>query len=158
MALASLPSGPTDMAEELLDSNGAADYLGIDRKAVVDLINSDRLPAFRLGQRWIIRRADVEAWARANPGDGRRGAKASKTTRAHLRTLAEIAEHPGMTVVDLAARTGEQRRTALGRLQHLERHGLITRTAGHQSDPYRCYLTEVGWDRHHAELSTARPA
>ena len=157
MAFVTLPSGFSG-AEDLLDTGGAAEYLCVDRTLVVQLIHGQRLPAIRLGQRWIVHRTDLDAWARANPGDRRRGAKAQKTTASQLQVLTLIAECPGITVVAVARRAGLTRRTALGRLQHLEQQGLITRVRGRQEEPYRCYVTEAGRERCRAELATAKPA
>lgn len=145
--------------EELLDTSEVAQRLGMNRTAVTTLIKERRLPAVRLGQRWIIRRCDVEAWERANPGDGRRGAHRVACNRAQITALALIIEHPGITVADVAERTGEIRRTALGRLQFLEHEGLIRREPGaSQLHCYRCYPTEAGLERYRTQLATAESA
>lgn len=142
---------------EILDASGAAERLGCTRVTVDQLIHTGALPAARLGQGWIIRHADLEAWAKANPGgftSGRRPASA----QADLAALVMIAEHPGATVVGLAALRQEPRRTTLERLQRLEREGLITREPGRLREAHRCHLTEAGWERYHSHTASSAQA
>ena len=45
-----------------LDVDGAAEYLGLSRKAVYHLVERRRLPHHRAGKRLLFDRADLRAW------------------------------------------------------------------------------------------------
>jgi excisionase family DNA binding protein len=45
-----------------LDVDGAADYLGLSRKAVYRLVERRRLPHHRAGKRLLFGRAELRAW------------------------------------------------------------------------------------------------
>lgn len=130
--------------DELVDTPTAGSYLGVTRKTVARYIRSGILPGFRSGQRWYVRRSDLVAFE-LPPGGQRAGYPDRATTRARERAVAVIAEHAGITVVELGEITGEPRRTALDRLQYLDRLGLITRIFDPEySRQQRCYLTPAG--------------
>ena len=56
---------------ELLSVTEAAERIGITRSAVQQAIQSGRLPAQRIGNRFVIRLADVVAYEVARGGAGR---------------------------------------------------------------------------------------
>ena len=61
-------SGPV---EELVSTSEIADRLGIHRVAAAALVRSGRVPSIKVANRWLVRRADLEQFARTY--DGRRG-------------------------------------------------------------------------------------
>jgi len=144
--------------DELLTTAEVGDYLGVGRTTVGRLLQDGQLPAARVGQRWLIRRSDLEAFAPPKH-HGLSGVTKAATADAQDRALRVIADHPGISVTGLAQITGEPRRTALGRLQYLDHQGWIVRTSPGPSDPQRCHLTETGWERYRSQLlATAEPA
>lgn len=46
----------------------AAETLGLTRQAILRRIQRGRLPAQKFGPVWMIRRADLDAWAPQAPG------------------------------------------------------------------------------------------
>jgi len=105
-----------------------------------------------------VRRSDVEVFAQKTRPAPQSGIRHSDATRAENWAFRLIAEHPGITAAELAEAMGESRRTAQGRLQHLDRCGLIVRSSGSITEPQQCHLTEAGWKRHRSELPLAKPA
>jgi len=148
---------PFAAGEELLDTTEAAACLGRSPATVKLLIHEGRLPAVRVGQRWLIGQADLDAF-RATRRSTSGGYRYLATEQAEDRALRVIAERPGITVVQLAEITGEARRTALSRLQYLDRQGWIVRTSGGPNEPHHCQLTERGRERYRSELPLAEPA
>lgn len=149
---------PTTALEEIVDTTTAANYLGVARYSLQRYIGAGLLPASRLGQLWYVKRHDLVAFE-LPPGAHCVGRRGPSTTLARERALALIAEHPGITVTQLAELTAEPRRTALLRLQHLDRAGLITRTP--QANPceqWRCELTPAGVEAYSQIRSEARCA
>jgi excisionase family DNA binding protein len=45
-----------------VDVDGAADYLGLSRKAIYRLVERDRLPHHRAGGRLLFDRSELRAW------------------------------------------------------------------------------------------------
>ncbi len=139
-------------SDQLLTTSEASARLGVADGAVRRFITQQRLPASRLGQYWVIRQSDLDAFAKQQPAPSamsRAGRPAKAATRAHDKMLGLIAERPGITVVELAEATNEPRATALRRLQNLDRRGWVTRRkADRPKQPHQCYLTDRGWERY----------
>jgi excisionase family DNA binding protein len=53
---------------DLLDSNGAADALGVSLRRVQQLILSGRLPATKMGGSYVVKRGDLAAVKDRKPG------------------------------------------------------------------------------------------
>lgn len=47
---------------DFIDPKEAGEILGLSRQWVTRLLNGDKLPAQRVGARWVLDRADVEAY------------------------------------------------------------------------------------------------
>ena len=56
---------------ELVSTSEVAIRLGVHRVAAAALVRSGRLPAIKVANCWLVRRADLEQFARTY--DGRRG-------------------------------------------------------------------------------------
>jgi len=140
-------------ASPLLSTTQVAHHLGITESAVRALIRDGRLPAYRSSQRWNIWQSDLEAFNLDLPPNSRAGCPNAASVQADARVLGLIAERPGITVVDLTEITGEYRRTVLGRLQRLDRRGLITRRSEQSRAPHRCRLTDAGWQHYRTQLA-----
>ncbi len=66
-----------------LASSEAADILGIHHMAIQKLLREGKLPAEKIANRWLLRRADVEAFAKTYvPKVGRPRQKRKYTRRA----------------------------------------------------------------------------
>ena len=50
------------MPEEILTIREVADYLKITERTLYRLVQDGRLPAFKVGNSWRFRRADIDAW------------------------------------------------------------------------------------------------
>lgn len=62
---------PKGRREELMSVTEAADELGITRAAVHDALSEGRLAGQKIGNAWVVSRADVKAYAKRT---GRKGA------------------------------------------------------------------------------------
>ena len=60
-----VPTPEPAAQSEVLDTQQAADRLGIGQRAVVKAIASRRLPASMVGGRWVLLRQDVDNYGRA---------------------------------------------------------------------------------------------
>lgn len=49
-----------DVPDELISAAEAAEELGISKRRVIQLIEDEILPAQRIGQQFVIRRADLQ--------------------------------------------------------------------------------------------------
>lgn len=135
-----------ELWDHVMDTTAAAAILGLSRATVTEFLNTGRLPGTRWGQRWLIRRTDVERLARTRPVAPTPATGLQLVARRReLDALVQIAQQPGMTVKDLMELSGEPRRSALARLQVLDREGLIRREAHRPTEPHQCYLTDAGW-------------
>lgn len=72
------------MNDTLLSVSEAAERIGVTRQAVQTAITDHRLPAIRIGTRWVIREADVESYVIAPGGKGRTRGNAGKAEEATL--------------------------------------------------------------------------
>ena len=48
---------------DLLDTQEVAALLGVSRERVLQFIRAERLTATKVGQQWVIKRAELEAFA-----------------------------------------------------------------------------------------------
>jgi|SRR5579884_1373532 len=131
--------------QSFVDLSTAARRLGVTRQGANVLVLEGQLPALRWGQRWMIDKADLERFA-ATYRPVRRGAKPPLRPE-HLRpVLQRIADHPGVSALDVAEHLGRPRRTVLGWMQYLDREGLVERRREEwdPKDPAHCYLTAAG--------------
>lgn len=53
---------PAGLRSEVMKLDQAADYLNCHKSTLYRLIKSGKLPAFRLGGGWRIRRSDLDEW------------------------------------------------------------------------------------------------
>ena len=72
----------TTIATTYLASSEAADILGIHHMAIQKLLREGKLPAEKIANRWLLRRADVEEFAKTYvPKVGRPRQKRKYTKR-----------------------------------------------------------------------------
>jgi len=131
--------------QSFVDLSAAARRLGVTRKGANVLVLEGQLPARKWGQRWMVDKADLERFA-ANYRPVRRGARPALRPE-HLRAVLDlIADHPGISALEVAEVLGRARRTVLGWMQYLDREGLVERRREDwdPKDPAHCYLTEAG--------------
>ncbi len=127
-----------------IDLPTAARRLGINRITANLLVLEGRLPAHKLGQRWLIDEDDFERFATTYQPDPKRGREPLRPEAARP-VLEALCDHDGATVGELAEVIGRPRRTVLGWVQMLDEEGLIERRRGRGSrDPDRCVITEDG--------------
>lgn len=53
---------PADAPREILTLADVGEWLAVSAKTVIKLVETDKLPGFRLGRQWRFRREDVQAW------------------------------------------------------------------------------------------------
>jgi DNA-binding MarR family transcriptional regulator len=128
----------------LIDLPTAARRLGINRITANLLVLEGRLPAQKLGQRWVIDEEEFARFAASYQPDKNRGREPLRPEAARP-VLEALHDHQGATVGELAQLVGRPRRTVLGWVQMLDEEGLVERRRGRGSrDPDRCFLTEDG--------------
>ncbi len=47
---------------EVMDIRQASHYLGVSRETLYKYLNEDRIPAFKLGNRWKFKKAVLDRW------------------------------------------------------------------------------------------------
>ena len=47
---------------EVMDIREASEYLGVSRDALYKYVTRDRIPAFKLGNRWKFKRSVLDRW------------------------------------------------------------------------------------------------
>ena len=47
---------------EVMDIRAAAQYLGISRETLYKYLSGDKLPAFKLGNRWRFKKTVLDRW------------------------------------------------------------------------------------------------
>ena len=47
---------------EVMDIRGAARYLGISRETLYKYVSGDKVPAFKLGNRWRFKKTVLDRW------------------------------------------------------------------------------------------------
>lgn len=58
---------PEPLSPALLDVRDAARYLGVSRTLLYSLLSSGALPSVKVGQRRLVRRADLERFVESLP-------------------------------------------------------------------------------------------
>jgi excisionase family DNA binding protein len=56
-------AGNTGDNIDVLDLDAVAEYLELDRPAILDLANSGKIPASRSGDSWTFERSKIDTWA-----------------------------------------------------------------------------------------------
>jgi excisionase family DNA binding protein len=73
------------MAEtrEVMGIREASDYLGISRETLYKYVMGERIPAFKLGNRWKFKKTILDRWMerQSSPRDERGGAKSRASAR-----------------------------------------------------------------------------
>lgn len=59
------------MTDEILTIKEVAEYLKVNERTIYRLAASAELPAFKVGNSWRFKRAELEAWIKAQQGDRR---------------------------------------------------------------------------------------
>jgi len=52
----------------VMNTREVAEQLGVSTKTVIDLINTDELPAYRIRRQWRIKRSEFERWIEQRSG------------------------------------------------------------------------------------------
>ena len=60
---------------EVMDIRGAARYLGISRETLYKYVCNDRLPAFKLGNRWRFKKTVLDRWMENQSNSSERRAR-----------------------------------------------------------------------------------
>ncbi len=55
--------GKCDMVDELLDVEEVAKYLELETHAILELVNSGKIPAIKTGSSWKFERTKIDEWA-----------------------------------------------------------------------------------------------
>lgn len=50
------------MSDEILTIKEVADFLKVNERTVYRLASSKKIPAFKIGNAWRFKKADIEAW------------------------------------------------------------------------------------------------
>lgn len=58
--------------DDVLTVSEVAAYLKVNERTVYRLASAKRLPGFKVGTSWRFRRTELEAWIRAQSGEGNR--------------------------------------------------------------------------------------
>jgi excisionase family DNA binding protein len=60
------------MAElpEVMDIRAAASYLGISRESLYKYVSGDKIPAFKLGNRWRFKKTVLDRWMEKQSSKG----------------------------------------------------------------------------------------
>jgi len=73
------------MAEtrEVMDMREASDYLGVSRETLYKYVVDERIPAFKLGNRWKFKKTVLDRWMekQSTQREDRRGAKSRAGAR-----------------------------------------------------------------------------
>jgi len=71
------------MAEtrEVMDIREASEYLGISREALYKYVNEEKIPAFKLGNRWKFKKTMLDRWME------KRSAQFERRTKSGARVL-----------------------------------------------------------------------
>jgi len=50
------------LIREVMDMRGASDYLGVSREALYKYVSEEKIPAFKLGNRWKFKKTILDRW------------------------------------------------------------------------------------------------
>ena len=67
---------------EVMDIHRASQYLGVSRETLYKYLNEERIPAFRLGNRWRLKKTVLDRWME------------SESTRCEAAQLGQRRENP----------------------------------------------------------------
>ena len=72
------------MAEsrEVMNIREAAQYLGISSDTLYKYVSEEKIPAFKLGNRWKFKKTILDAWMERQSSAGQNGRKKPRTARA----------------------------------------------------------------------------
>lgn len=59
------------MNDEILTIKEVAEYLKVNERTIYRLAANGEIPAFKVGNSWRFKRAELEAWIAAQQGDRR---------------------------------------------------------------------------------------
>ncbi|WP_086134582.1 methylation-associated defense system helix-turn-helix domain-containing protein MAD1 [Methylocaldum sp. SAD2] len=59
------------MNDEILTINEVAEYLKVNERTIYRLAANGEIPAFKVGNSWRFKRAELEAWIAAKQSDRR---------------------------------------------------------------------------------------
>lgn len=85
--------------EQFLTTDEVLDRLNINQRTIYRLINSGKLPAYRVGRQWRVRRSDLDAFLKRNSRDSLRSERP--------RVLLVDDEEPVRTLVTRALETAD---------------------------------------------------
>jgi excisionase family DNA binding protein len=69
-------------SREVMNIREAAQYLGISADTLYKYVSEEKIPAFKLGNRWKFKKTILDSWMeRQSLGDSRNGKKRAKATR-----------------------------------------------------------------------------
>jgi len=54
------------VVSDILTLQEVAKYLKVDNKTIYRMVNSNRLPGFRVGNQWRFRKEDIGKWIETN--------------------------------------------------------------------------------------------
>lgn len=57
-----MPARGQAVPEDILTIREVADYLKVTERTLYRLVQDGKLPAFKVGNSWRFRRADIDAW------------------------------------------------------------------------------------------------
>jgi len=68
---------------EVMDIRSASDYLGVSRETLYKYVCEERIPAFKLGNRWKFKKTVLDRWMEKQSVqfEERAGRRASATSR-----------------------------------------------------------------------------
>lgn len=69
----------SDINDEILTVKQVAEYLKVNERTIYRLATSAELPAFKVGNSWRFKRAELEAWIKASQGENRDAKPALKS-------------------------------------------------------------------------------
>lgn len=67
-----------DQFREVMTVLEASHYLGVSKETLYKYLLEDRVPAFRLGNRWRFKKAVLDRWMEAQSAQPRRATNAKK--------------------------------------------------------------------------------
>ena len=67
-------------SREVMNIREASNYLGVSRDTLYRYIYEDRIPAFKLGNRWKFKKTVLDRWIEKQISQGNRGKRAKATS------------------------------------------------------------------------------
>ena len=76
---------------EVMNIRQASEYLGVSSDTLYKYVSEEKIPAFRLGNRWRFKKSVLDAWIEFKSGVGeardKRSPKTKRTTSSSHRSL-----------------------------------------------------------------------